>query len=566
MPEIQLVVTAPPGQARTYSVTKEQLTIGRASANDVVVNDSGVSRLHACLRRVQKGFEIEDLGSTNGTWLMGQPIKRAPIRIGQTIVFGNSTLRLREATAQVLEVPSPQTVDELTNDLASSALEVELPDLSQPRLVINTPMRTWEITLTAEATMIGRAGSCQVVLDDQSVSHQHARIIRQKDRFILKDLDSRHGTWLQGQRIEQHELRPGDSFRIGNAMLVYKAALHREDSGMPLDETPAEHRGTRSPIVFVPGFMGSELWRGSERIWPNVKAMFTDPETYRWPSKETIEARQLVSEIVILPKFIKLERYAALGDFLCEDLGYERGRDFLEFPWDWRIDLRVSAQRLGEQIARWRDQVKESRAPITLIAHSMGCLVSRYFVEKLNGKSVVNRMMMLGGTHSGMPKTLQPFGAYGKQPFIYGIAEPFERAISSLPSIYTMLPTYPSVYDSEGRPVDLYRDESWCPEEFRANLRDARAFRHELGTKCSVPSICIFGYGIQTPTRAILEDRDPAGGWERIRFSTESKGDNTVPEESARLPNTEIHPVHQHHGTLYADRDVKTRLELELTR
>jgi hypothetical protein len=44
------------------------------------------------------------------------------------------------------------------------------------------------------------------------------------------------------------------------------------------------------------------------------------------------------------------------------------------------------------------------------------------------------------------------------------------------------------------------------------------------------------------------------------------KGDDAVPEVSGRLPLTEIHPVRQHHGALYADKDVKMRLKIELMR
>jgi pSer/pThr/pTyr-binding forkhead associated (FHA) protein len=565
MPEYQLVVTVPPGQRRAYSLTHAMLTIGRSEDNDVVIGEQGVSRHHARLRHVRSGFEIQDLGSTNGTWLKGKAIKRAPLPVGSILTIANTTLRLRESSFTLPDEPMPRTVGELTAVMAGSALDVELPDLAHPRLVINAPTHTWELTLAAEVTTIGRHPDSEVMLPDDSVAPWHARIIREKDAFILEDLGSPRGTWVGGHRINKHELKAGDSFRIGSYTLVYNAASVEDGNGDAVKQARTRKGRVRSPVVFLPGFMGSELWRGNERIWPNVAAMFTNPEIYRVSSNTSIEARQLVSEIVVLPKFIKLERYAALGDFLCKDLDYERGKDLLEFPWDWRLDLRLSARRLAERIELWRDKVKEAREPITLIAHSMGCLVARYYVEKLNGKSQVSRMMMIGGTHSGMPKTLQPFGAYGKQPFFYGLAEPFERAIASLPSLYTMLPTYSSIFDSSGKPIDLYRDESWCPEEYRANLRDALAFRGELGTNSSVSTICIFGYGIQTPTRAILENRDPNGTWERLRLVAESKGDNTVPEESARLSNAEIHPVHQHHGTLYADKDVKMRLKLELT-
>ena len=131
---------------------------------------------------------------------------------------------------------------------------------------------------------------------------------------------------------------------------------------------------------------------------------------------------------------------------------------------------------------------------------------------------------------------------------------------------YTMLPDYPAVFDSDRQPIDAYREERWCPEKQRPLLRGALAFRQELGAKTSVSTICIFGYGLRTPTRAALVGRRGDGGWERVRMRVEKKGDDMVPEVSARLPGTEFHPIYQHHGALHADNDVKMRLRLELTR
>jgi pSer/pThr/pTyr-binding forkhead associated (FHA) protein len=565
MAEIQLVVTTPPGQVRIYPVTQEQLTIGRASTSDVILYDPGVSRQHARLHRVTDGFEIEDLESTNGTWLQGQSIKRAPFPIGQTVRVANSTLRLQPTPEIVSTETNPQDVNDLTTFLASSAMEMELPDLSQPRLVVHTRWRTWEVVL-AEATTIGRQNTCQVFLQDSSVSRQHARITRENDSFVLTDLNSHNGTWLNEQRIERHTLRAGDSFRIGETTFVFNAPLADTDLTVQYNQSFALVRGARRPVVFIPGFMGSELWLDNERIWPNVKTMFTQPELYQFPSKAPVEARHLVSQIVVIPRLIKIERYSALGDFLCEDLGYEREKNLLEFPWDWRLDLYVAAQKLGEQIERWRDQSAEARAPITLIAHSVGCLIARYYVEKLGGQSIVDRMILIGGTHRGMPKALQVFSAFGKQSPLYGIAEPFQRALASAPSVYMLLPTYPAVFSPEGKPIDLYRDESWCPGQYRLLLRNALAFHQELSARSKTSTICIFGYGMPTITGAVLENPSPDGFWERIHLKMTEQGDDTIPEVSARMPNSEIHPVHQHHASLYADNDVKMRLKLELMR
>jgi PAS domain S-box-containing protein len=221
--DIELVVTTPPGHVRIYPVTKDQLTIGRATTNDVVLPDLGVSRAHARLHRVGKAFEIEDLGSTNGTWLNDQSIMRAPLQIGQTIRVADCTLRLQEATPPAPNEPNLDAVYELTAFLAPSMQEMDLPDLSKPRLLIQTRWRTWDIALTAEVTTIGRQSDCQVFLQDARVSRQHAQIIREAYAFVLVDLASHSGTWLGNQRIERHTLRPGDYFRIGGATLVFNA-------------------------------------------------------------------------------------------------------------------------------------------------------------------------------------------------------------------------------------------------------------------------------------------------------------------------------------------------------
>jgi hypothetical protein len=58
--------------------------------------------------------------------------------------------------------------------------------------------------------------------------------------------------------------------------------------------------------------------------------------------------------------------------------------------------------------------------------------------------------------------------------------------------------------------------------------------------------------------------RDHNGVFRKAMIGVEPSGDSSVPEGSAVLPRTEIHPVRQYHGTLFNDKDVKMRLKLEL--
>lgn len=62
---------------------------------------------------------------------------------------------------------------------------------------------------------IGRARDCQVILDDSRISRHHCKIVRQGDRYWVTDLNSRHGTLVNGERIESRMLEPGDVIEVG---------------------------------------------------------------------------------------------------------------------------------------------------------------------------------------------------------------------------------------------------------------------------------------------------------------------------------------------------------------
>ena len=60
-------------------------------------------------------------------------------------------------------------------------------------------------------------------------------------------------------------------------------------------------------------------------------------------------------------------------------------------------------------------------------------------------------------------------------------------------------------------------------------------------------------------------EREAHGGLRETQKTVTPNGDGMIPEMSAVLPGAEIHPVHQHHGSLYVDNDVRMRLKIELT-
>jgi pSer/pThr/pTyr-binding forkhead associated (FHA) protein len=67
--------------------------VGRDESCDVVISDAGVSSRHARISASVHGHLIEDLVSTNGTFVNGQPVARAALMSGDTIELGRSGMR-----------------------------------------------------------------------------------------------------------------------------------------------------------------------------------------------------------------------------------------------------------------------------------------------------------------------------------------------------------------------------------------------------------------------------------------------------------------------------------------
>jgi hypothetical protein len=306
--------------------------------------------------------------------------------------------------------------------------------------------------------------------------------------------------------------------------------------------------------------MGSELWLGNERVWPSIRTIFTNPEIFSYPSEVPLEPRNIVDEVVIVPNLIKQDQYNRLGDYLVEELNYTRGVDFYEFPYDWRQDVRTSAKELSQLV-----ESLSSSQPVIIIAHSLGTMVSRYYVERLGGDKHIERMILMGGPHKGAVKGLVsmlvapdvlPFGIMGER---------LRQIVLSFPSSYQILPDYAVGTDQNKKPINFLKDSGWLEDKYLPLLKLGKEFRRELGATASIPSVSIFGYGLKT-IKDVSVVRNEEGGLIDVSYLSDNLGDGSVLEQSAFLPGSDIHPVHQHHGSLFIDNDVKMRLKLELTR
>lgn len=556
----KLILSKADGLHQEFILNKPLVTLGRATTNDIVLMQGRVSRTHAQIRCSQEGITLTDLNSVNGVWINGQKVQETELRPGDKIGISDCILQyLPPADDAREEATLINSEKELELTLAQMTVPISLNETSLPRLVVHAPDRTWEVPLTGDECTIGRASSNNLALDYLKTSRSHARIERKGSDFILRDLQSTNGTYIHDERIEQRTLKNGDTFRIGPTRIVFKSGFAQEEMTV-VGGLDLRRQSGLKPVIFVPGTMGSQLYLGNERVWPNLNFLLKHPDVFRYTEDTKLRPKGILNEMVIVPNLVSIDQYNLLGDYLVEELGYERGNNFMEFAYDWRQDVRRSARDLAMFIDGWN-----VKGPITIIAHSLGTLVSRYYVEKLGGKNKVDRLMLMGGPHQGVPKIaanlltgvdLLPFGIMGKR---------LTEIIETFPTCYQILPLYPCGIDQNGNPFHFFEDESWVKEPYRPLLRMAREFRRELGITSSVPTLSIFGYGLKTASQMKIQ-RASDGTFQKVLIDAAPNGDSSVPENSAILPKTEIHPVKQYHGTLFNDNDVKMRLKLELSR
>jgi hypothetical protein len=96
-PIFQLTMRSGPTPGKTYPLEKQEVLLGRDLVNDIAISDPEVSRRHARFLMQEDNVIIEDLGSTNGTFLNGQRISSPQqLRTGDVITFGENVVMVFE--------------------------------------------------------------------------------------------------------------------------------------------------------------------------------------------------------------------------------------------------------------------------------------------------------------------------------------------------------------------------------------------------------------------------------------------------------------------------------------
>ena len=127
---------------------------------------------------------------------------------------------LRTQRTQVQQTPEAGSATIAGGDAQRMGL-LQLPKDKRFSLAVIQGAATGQIfSVSKTRTLIGRSGA-DINLDDPEASRQHAAVEIVGDVAILRDLGSTNGTWIELERIEQHQLGNQQEFRIGSHVLMF---------------------------------------------------------------------------------------------------------------------------------------------------------------------------------------------------------------------------------------------------------------------------------------------------------------------------------------------------------
>jgi pimeloyl-ACP methyl ester carboxylesterase len=175
-------------------------------------------------------------------------------------------------------------------------------------------------------------------------------------------------------------------------------------------------------IVVLPGIAGSVLKKDGKTVWGYssgtiARALLTlgssievdlalpgdDPTVD--DLGDGIVAEALMPDLHLLPGIWKIDGYGRIAEAIKSAFEVAEGRNFFTFPYDWRRDNRVAARRLQRAaqnwLASWRQASGNPAAKLILIGHSMGGLVSRYYLECLEGWRDTRALVTFGTPYRG---------------------------------------------------------------------------------------------------------------------------------------------------------------------
>lgn len=214
-------------------VPAQGLVIGRDPTCDLVVTGKGASRRHATISTTLRGYVVRD-ESENGTYVNGRRIEgEYSLGIGDVIRIGAEEFQFDADRPDALGMTTSEAAQPTPRKSSAPDMAPSVPGAVGPApakgLLLATleilagPQKGSIIRIERPVAHIGRAEYNEVRLKDTSVSGSHATLTRRGNGWVVLDLGSTNGTYVDGERINgERRLTGPTELRFGDLKFVFR--------------------------------------------------------------------------------------------------------------------------------------------------------------------------------------------------------------------------------------------------------------------------------------------------------------------------------------------------------
>ncbi|MFH2009433.1 MAG: FHA domain-containing protein [bacterium] len=290
---LKLIIEDDEGKTTVVPLIRDEITIGRKEGNTIRLTERNVSRRHAKITRQNGQVVLEDLNSYNGIKVNGSRISgQAAVGEGDRIQIGDymlafkqdqpvasaapadpfdemKTIPVEKAEAKALAahiaaqssvssaaVPAPDETPtrQLQQDLIAEAAQVVDTRSEIARtVVVSSNFAGLECTLDKAAQVIGRTEDNDIVINHRSISRHHAKIVRDGATYTIVDQGSANGVFVNGEKYDRVELRPGDMVDLGHVRMRFvgpgETWVFDPTTAVDTTPTPARSNATLYGII-----------------------------------------------------------------------------------------------------------------------------------------------------------------------------------------------------------------------------------------------------------------------------------------------------------------------------
>ena len=210
----KLVVSLDNVVIKEFQITKERTTLGRRPYNDIVIDNLAVSGEHAVLTAAQSDVFIEDLNSTNGTYINGKAVKKQLLSNNDVVEVGKYRIKFLAEDAEDYE----KTMILRPGAFGRAPGTIGIPPAATPPAagpasikVLNGGAAGREVLLTKVVTTVGKPGV------------QVASVTKRPGGYVLSHVEGARRPSVNGQAVgeESIALKHGDIIDLAGTQMQF---------------------------------------------------------------------------------------------------------------------------------------------------------------------------------------------------------------------------------------------------------------------------------------------------------------------------------------------------------